>query len=160
MTRSSARRWSATWNGAPGWPCTTPSPAPTSCSRPRSRAGAGARPRRTSRSGASAVIRPGCGGIAVRGEQVEERADPKSLLGGVAEQVAAIHGIPGAAADPGAGEVARGLQVGHDDLDGALGEADDGADVADPGSGIAGDLHQHVPVPGQQRPTAAALVRN
>ena len=34
-----------------------------------------------------------------------------------------------------------------------------GADVADPGLGVAGDLHQHVPVPGQQRPAAAALVR-
>ena len=36
----------------------------------------------------SPVIRPGCGGTAVRGEQVEERADPESFLGGVPEQVA------------------------------------------------------------------------
>jgi hypothetical protein len=92
---------------------------------------------------ASPVIRPGCGGIAVRGEQVEKRADPKSFLGGA-----------------GAGEVARGFQVGHDDLDGALGEVDGGADVADSRGGGAGDLHQHVPVPGQQRPAAAALVRD
>jgi hypothetical protein len=35
---------------------------------------------------ASPVIRPGCGGIAVHGEQVEERADPKSFLGGVLDQ--------------------------------------------------------------------------
>jgi hypothetical protein len=109
---------------------------------------------------ASPVIRPGCGGIAVRGEQVEKRADPKSFLGGVPEQVVAVHGVPGAAAGPGAGEVARGFQVGHDDLDGALGEVDGGADVADSRGGGAGDLHQHVPVPGQQRPAAAALVRD
>src|SRR6266542_2966227 len=44
------------------------------------------------------VIRPGCGGIAVRGEQVEERADPKSFLGGVPEQVVSVHGVPGTAA--------------------------------------------------------------
>src|SRR5690348_7335907 len=109
---------------------------------------------------ASPVIGPGCGGIAVGGEQVEERADPVSFLGGVPEQVVAVHGVPGAAAGAGAGEVARGFKVGHDDLDGAFGEVDGGADVADPGGGVAGDLHQHVPVPGQQCPAAAALVSN
>ena len=36
---------------------------------------------------------------------------------------------------------------------------DGGADVADPGLGVPGDLHEHVPVPGQQRPAAAPLVR-
>jgi len=51
MTRSSARRWSATWNGEPGWPCTTPSPAPTSCGRHPPPAGGGAWPRPTSHSG-------------------------------------------------------------------------------------------------------------
>ena len=60
---------------------------------------------------------------------------------------------------PGAGEVARGLQVSHDGLDGAFGEAGDGGDVPDPGIGVAGDLHEHVPVPGQQRPGTRALVR-
>jgi hypothetical protein len=43
-------------------------------------------------------MRPVCGGIAVRGEQVEERADPVSFLGGVPEQVVAVHGVPGAPA--------------------------------------------------------------
>ena len=33
-----------------------------------------------------------------------------------------------------------------------------GADVPDPGLGVAGDLHEHAPVPGQERPAAAALV--
>jgi len=87
-------------------------------------------------------------------------ADPEAFLGGVPEQVLAVHGVPGAPAGPGAGEIARCFQVGHDDLDGALGQADGGADVADPRGGGAGDLYQHVPMPGQQRPAAAALVRN
>ena len=104
--------------------------------------------------------RAGCGGLAVRGEQVEERADPEAFLGGVPEQVVTVHGVPGAPAGPGAGEIARCFQVGHDDLDGPLGEADGGADVADPRGGGAGDLYQHVPVPGQQRPAAPALVSN
>jgi hypothetical protein len=55
---------------------------------------------------ASPVIGPGSGGIAVRGEQVEERADPKPFLGGVPEQVVAVHKVAGAAAGPGAGDVA------------------------------------------------------
>ena len=57
-----------------------------------------------------------------------------------------------------AGQVAGGLQVGHDGLDGALGQSRGRAYVPDPGVGVAADLHEHVPVPGQQRPAAAALV--
>jgi methylenetetrahydrofolate dehydrogenase (NADP+) / methenyltetrahydrofolate cyclohydrolase len=98
-------------------------------------------------------------GVIFRGEQVQERAHPEPLLGGVAEQAVAVHGVPGASAGPGAREVAGGLQVGHDGLDGPVGEPDDGADVADPGLGAAGDLHEHVAVPGQERPAAAARVR-
>ena len=33
------------------------------------------------------------------------------------------------------------------------------ADIPDAGLGVAGDLHQHVPVAGQQCPDTAALVR-
>jgi methylenetetrahydrofolate dehydrogenase (NADP+) / methenyltetrahydrofolate cyclohydrolase len=94
--------------------------------------------------------------IVFRGQQVQERAHPEPLLGGVAEQAFAVHGVPGAPAGPGAREVAGGLQVGHDGLDGALGELDGGADVPDPGLRVAGDLDEHVPVPGQEGPAAAA----
>ena len=87
----------------------------------------------------------------------EERADQEPFLGGVTERAVGVHAVTGAAASPGAGEVARGFQVGHDGLHGAFGDAGGGADVADPGSRVAGDLHQHVPVPGQQRPAAVAL---
>jgi hypothetical protein len=50
-----------------------------------------------------------------------------------------LDGVEGAAADAGAGEVAAGLQVGHDALDGAFGDADPVGDVTDPAVGLAGD---------------------
>ena len=82
------------------------------------------------------------------------------MLGTVPELAVWVHGVAGAPPNPGAGEVARGFQVGHDGLHGALGETDDGADLADPGFGVPGYLHEDVPVPGQQRPAVAtALLR-
>ena len=42
-------------------------------------------------------------------------------------RLSAVHGVPGAPAGPGAGDVAGCLQVGHDGLDGAFGEAGGGA---------------------------------
>src|SRR6185437_9755565 len=57
--------------------------------------------------------------------------------------------------DAGAGEVTSGLQVSDDGLGGAFGDPRGGADGADPGFRVAGDLHEHVPVPGQQRPGPA-----
>ena len=107
---------------------------------------------------ARALLRA-CRVVVGRGEQVQERAHPEPLLGGVPEQAVVVHGVPGAPAVPGAGEVTLRLQVGHDGLDGALGEPDRRADVPDPGLGVAGDLHEHVPVPGQEGPAAAALAR-
>ena len=94
-----------------------------------------------------------------RGEQAEERADLVSFLGGVPELAVVPDGVPGAPPGAAAGDVTGGLQVGHDGLDGAFGQSRDGADVPDPGLGVTGDLHEHVPVPGQQRPAATALVR-
>src|SRR5215471_10728458 len=76
---------------------------------------------------------------------------------GVPERAVEVDGVEGVAPGPGAGDVACGLQVGHDRLRGAFGDSGGGADVADPGVGVAGDLHQHMPVPGQQRPRATAL---
>jgi hypothetical protein len=105
--------------------------------------------------------RAGLGGdLAGGGQQGQERADPVAVLGGVPEGAVRVDGVPGAPAGPGAGDVPGCLQVGHDGLDGALGDAGPGAEVPDPGSGVAGDLHQDVPVPGQQRPVAAPVVRN
>jgi hypothetical protein len=77
----------------------------------------------------------------------------------VPEQAVVVHGVPGTPTAPGPGEIAGGLKVGHDGLDGAVGEPDDGADIPDPGLGIAGDFHEHVPVPGQQGPAAADRAR-
>ena len=71
--------------------------------------------------------------------------------------VVPVHGVHHAPPGAGPGEVPRGLQVGHDGLHGALGQADDRADVPDAGLGVAGDLHQDVPVAGQQRPDTAAF---
>jgi hypothetical protein len=76
----------------------------------------------------------------------------------VPEHGVGVNGVPVAAADAAPGQVTRGLQVGHDGLDGALGQPDDGADVAHPRLRVAGDLYQHMPVPSQQRPAAAGLV--
>jgi len=87
-------------------------------------------------------------------QQVEERADPVPFLGTMPEQAVAVNGVQVAPPGPGASEVARGFQVSHDGLHGALGEANDGTDIADAGFGVAGDLHQYVPVTGQQRPAA------
>jgi len=81
-----------------------------------------------------------------------------AALGRVAEQAVRVDCVPGAAPGPGTSDVPGGFQIGHDGLDGALGDAGHGAEVSEPGFGIAGDLHQDMPVPGQQRPAAAALV--
>ena len=80
-------------------------------------------------------------------------------LGGVAEQAVPVHGVHDAPPGAGAGEVPLGFQVGHDGLHGALGQADDRADVPDAGLGVAGDFHQDMPVACEQRPGPAALVR-
>ena len=82
---------------------------------------------------------------------------PVSFLGGMPEQAVAVHCVPGPPSDPGADDVTSGLQVGHDDLGGALGDAGGGGNIPHPGPGVAGDLHQHVPVPGQERPAAALI---
>ena len=100
-----------------------------------------------------------CVGVTHRGQQSEERADSQSFLCTVAELAVGVHGVAGAPPGPGADEVAGGFQVSHDGLHGAFREADNGADVADTGFGVAGDLHEHAPVPGQQRPGAAPLIR-
>ena len=76
------------------------------------------------------------------------------------EQAVWIDGVPVASASAAAGQVTGSLQVGDDGLDGALGEADDGADVPHPGLWVAGDLDQDMPVTGQQCPVAAALARD
>ena len=73
------------------------------------------------------------GDVAGGGQQGQERADPVSFLGGVPERAVRVDGVPGAPAGPGAGNVPGGLQVGHDGLDGALGDAGPGAEVPDPG---------------------------
>jgi hypothetical protein len=48
-----------------------------------------------------------------------------------------------------AGEVTRLLKVADDALHGSLGDPGNCRDLAQPGSGITRDLHQHVAVPGQ-----------
>ena len=113
---------------------------------------------RRGRSGGPVI--PGVAALrALRGEEVQERPHPEPLLGRVPEQAVVVHGVPGAPAVSGAGEVTGRLQVGHDGLNGALGEPDHRADVPDPGLGVAGDLHEHMPMPGQEGPAAAALAR-
>jgi hypothetical protein len=67
-----------------------------------------------------------CAGVACCGQQGEERSDPVSFLGAVAEQAVWVHGVEVAPPGPGPAEVALCFQVGHDGLDGAFGEADDG----------------------------------
>jgi hypothetical protein len=88
--------------------------------------------------GARSQSSSGPGVIWVRGggEQVEEGADPVSFLGGVPEQAVPVHGVDHAPPGAGAGEIPRGLQVGHDGLHGALGQADYRADVPDAASGL------------------------
>jgi hypothetical protein len=82
-----------------------------------------------------------------------------ALLRRVPEQAVRVDGVDGAPPGPGAGDITRALQVGDDGLDGALGNAGGGGDVPDAGLGVAGDLHQDVAVPGQERPAAAGTVR-
>jgi len=106
------------------------------------------------------AVQPGCGVFPFAGEQVQEWADPVSFLGGVPEQAVGVHRVPGTPPDPGAGEVTGCLQVGHDGLGGAFGDTSGGGDIPDPGLGVACDLHEHVPVPGQQRPAAATPLRS
>jgi hypothetical protein len=91
------------------------------------------------------------------GEQLQERADPESLLGRVPEEAVVVHGVFGAPAGAGPGQVAGRLEVSDNGLDGAFGEADGGADVPDAGFGVASDLHQDVPVAGQEGPGSLGL---
>jgi hypothetical protein len=78
-----------------------------------------------------------CWGVLLgRREQAEERADPLSFLGWVPEQAVVVDGVPDAPPGAGTGEVPGGLRVGHDGLDGALGQSHGGADfrIRAPGS--------------------------
>jgi len=70
----------------------------------------------------------------------------------VPEEAVVVHGVLGAPAGAGPGQVTGLLEVGDDGLDRAFGQADGGADVPDPGLGVASDLHQDVPVAGQEGP--------
>jgi proteasome lid subunit RPN8/RPN11 len=99
----------------------------------------------------------GCVSVGHGREEFQERADPESFLGGVPEWAVTVHAVPGTPPDPSAGDVAVGFEVGDDGLHGAVGEVDDRADVADAGLRVAGDLHQHVPMSGQQCPPAGAF---
>jgi len=66
-----------------------------------------------------------CGWVSVTqfGQRVEKRANPLPLLGVVPERAVEVDGVPGAPPGPGAGDVALGLQVGHDRQCGAFGDA-------------------------------------
>src|SRR5579875_3598556 len=97
--------------------------------------------------------------VAVSGQQVQERPDAESFLGVVAEGAVWVDGVPGAPPGPAAGDVASGLQVGQDRMNGPFGDPGRGADVPDAGLGIAGDFDQHVSVPGQDRPLAISRHR-
>ena len=55
------------------------------------------------------------------GEQVEERADLEPFLGGVAKLAVVPDRVPGASPGAAADDLAGGLQVSHDGLDGAFG---------------------------------------
>src|SRR5215471_18821585 len=55
-----------------------------------------------------------CRGVTSRGEQVQQRADPKAFLGAVAEQAVGVDGVPVAASVTAPSQVTRGFQVGHD----------------------------------------------
>lgn len=63
-----------------------------------------------------------------------------------------VDGVLVAPADAGGGQVSGFGQVANDLLDGALGNTGMGGDVAQPDAGIAGDVHQHDCVVGQERP--------
>jgi len=56
------------------------------------------------------------------------------------------------AADPGALQLAVGLEVGDDRLGGALGDADAGGDVTQADIGVTVDGQQHACMEGQERP--------
>jgi hypothetical protein len=91
------------------------------------------------------------------GQEGEEGTDPVAVLGWVPEQAVGVDRVPGASAGASASDVAGGFQVGDDGLDGSFGQVGGGAEVPDPGVGVAGDLHEHMAVPGQERPAAAAI---
>jgi hypothetical protein len=75
----------------------------------------------------------------------------------VPEEAVVVHCVLGTPAGAGPGQVAGLLEVGHDGLDGSLGQADGGADIPDAGFGVASDLDQHVPVAGQEGPGTSGL---
>src|SRR6201996_3549201 len=54
-------------------------------------------------------LRAGYVGVGHRGQLVQDRADPKPLLGAVPERAVRVHGVAGAPPDPGAREVALSL---------------------------------------------------
>jgi hypothetical protein len=81
-----------------------------------------------------------------------------SFLGRMPEEAVRVHGVLVAPPGPGPDDVPGRLQVGHDGLNRAFGQPGGGGDIAGPGLRITGDLDQHVPVPGQQRPGTAALI--
>jgi len=69
-----------------------------------------------------------------------------SVLCGVSEWAVQVHCVAVASPDPGMGYVSRGLEVGHDRLNGALGDTDDLGQIPRPRVGILGDRDQGAPV--------------
>ena len=74
------------------------------------------------------------------------------VLGWVAEQARGVDRVPVTAPVPLAGDITRLFEIADDALYGALGDPGDIRDLAQPRTRITCDLHQHVAVPGQQRP--------
>jgi hypothetical protein len=92
--------------------------------------------------------------IACCSKQLQERADLVPVLRMVAEVAGGVDDILVPAADAVPGDVAGILQVGDDQLHGALGEPGPHTQVPHSRSRVAGDLHQDVTVPERARQLA------
>lgn len=93
-------------------------------------------------------------------EQIEQRSDPETFLGRMPEQALPVDLVQVPAAGAGPGDITGGFQVSNDGLDSALRKPHDLGDVAHPGLWTPGDLNQDVPVPGEQSPGPASVIRN
>jgi hypothetical protein len=98
--------------------------------------------------------------VAAAGKEVQERADPVSVLGRVAEQVVRVDLVTVPAAVTLSRQVSGRFEIRDDRLHGALGESHHRADIPHPSDGIASDLYKHVAVSGQQGPASRSIIGN
>ncbi|MCZ4507915.1 hypothetical protein O3Q52_06815 [Streptomyces sp. ActVer] len=91
--------------------------------------------------------------VRLAGSEFHESTDAESGFGRVAERPVKAEGVLIAPSDPSPAQVAAFLEVGHDSLDGALGDLAGNSQIPQPRARLTCDGCQHPRVMGQDSPS-------